>query len=348
VCVRGHASRLRRCLLPRLQQFCLRLAARSHVQRGEAILGLEASAFARRELSILSRVSQYATRPAVDAADGAKARKEKRDIAEKLVLLLHPYLRPNRKNRLKDPSRDDPKIRVLAIVTDLVALVGDACEHVPFYCSLAAPGPYALTGAARHALMTLLQAAAARAGGRGGIAEPVRLFVEMNAQDGRRVGDVPDFDRILSAYEVLLDSARVMAMLREPSLAATLLPHQILFDMHSPEFGVRTAARNAVSVLLKCLAAVAAPLRDAAAVAATATDAASSALRTAVVVVGGDLRLSLQVRSFAIRSGFLSALADAAQYFTGFKHPLLYAGAALIRSVRHSACADVEWRCGSH
>jgi hypothetical protein len=178
------------------QQFCLRLSARAQTRRGVVILGVDALSFARRELTMLSMISQYVTRGDCVVADVSA-------ISVQLVTLLHPYLRPNRKNRLKDPSRDDPKIRVLRIVSDLIERVEDPTRFVPFYCSLASPGPHALETGARRGLVALLAALAKHPKLKATRLSVVAgLFGEMNAVDETRIGSGPDFDRWVRVFGV--------------------------------------------------------------------------------------------------------------------------------------------------
>ena len=162
-------------------------------KKGVSISGVDAAAFARRELTILAMVSQYATRPELALPNVAT-------ISQQLVTLLHPYLRPNRRNRLRDPTRDDPKVRVLRVVSDLILQVADPSAFVEYYCSLACPGPHALEGAAREGLVALFQALARHPRlSESRIVKCAALFAEMNAVDRTRIGAGPDFDRCVAA-----------------------------------------------------------------------------------------------------------------------------------------------------
>jgi hypothetical protein len=195
------------CLLctTAFQQFCLRLGARALAKKGVAISGVDASAFARRELTILSMISQYATRPDLGIPDVGL-------ISQQLVSLLHPYLRPNRRNRLRDPSRDDPKVRVLRIVADLILQVPEPTQFLDYYCSLACPGPHALEGPAREGLVSLFLALGKHprlAGSR--VVKCAALFAEMNAVDRTRIGAGPDFDRCVYLLWVTILCVRLFS-----------------------------------------------------------------------------------------------------------------------------------------
>ena len=132
---------------------------------------------------------------------------------------------------------------------------------------------------------------------------------------------------ILAAYEELTNREKVDALLVYPSVGVVLLVHQILFDMHSSEFGVRTSARNAAGTLVQALADAARPCAaleslDVAAV----KNSAEQALAVAVTALLPDIRMSMQTRSSAIRGGVVGVLAETVQAFAGFAHPMLYAG----------------------
>jgi hypothetical protein len=150
----------------------------------------------------------------------------------------------------------------------------------------------------------------------------------------------PPTHRILGAYETLTKPEAVAGLVAFPCVGVPLLIHQVLHDMHSAEFGLRTGARNAAGTLVTVLAAASAPMAPTATVpdVEACTSGPEQALSLAVGALMADLRMSLQSRSSAVRAGFVGLLADCVKAFAGFAHPQLYAGACAACGVRRAAC----------
>ena len=266
-------------------------------------------AFARRTLSLLSRVAALAASARTSLSP---------DVVERLLLLLLPFLSLRSRTDVTptDVAResDDPVALVFGIVRALAPHVRApaAAALFPFFARLLAPGPKTLAASARGAAVGVLTALATASNGLGPISEPLRTLSALTAMSVKRVEEL-DFDAVLGGLEKLATPANCAALFRpatEGGHAAALPPllYQALHLLMDNDSAVRTAATNAAGAVVKAAGALV--FIDNGSSANFARDATERVLVPA-------LRAALATSSATLRRGVVLLFADMVRAFKG-------------------------------
>lgn len=245
-------------------------------------------AFARQQLAVLARVAEVLQSSAAPAADALPANDASGSVpttvAWRLTLLLLPYLRARTAKQRAAVARDtreaaaggaaaehaDQQLLVLRILRMLVTHLEDPARVLPFLAHLLAPGPRAVEGVTRQALVDVLAASTLHPA-LVSAAPGMKLLQRLARMNPKRVGEL-DYDVVLDAVSeatghgssgsvgawlrVSQDEVSAHSVVIAPTLAAAVL-HQLLYLMHDTDMALRQSAGNALSSIVRDAATVA-------------------------------------------------------------------------------------------